>query len=60
MHDYALPWLHHQGNNFLLKASSKVYKILGLQTAAIHIVHVILSHELVDISVLHIHTLAER
>ena len=37
--------LHRQGNTFLLKAYSRVCKILVLRSAAIHSVHTLLSHD---------------
>ena len=30
-HDCAFHWLHRQGNNFLVNASSRVYRISGLR-----------------------------
>ena len=58
--DIAFHWLHRLGNTFLLNAYSRVYQILDLKTVAIHIVNIILSHDLVGVSSSHIHALDVR
>ena len=52
--------MHRQDKHFILKASSRVYQILGLRTVAIHIVHTILFNDSVGVSILHIRALAVR
>ena len=52
--------MHPQGKLFLLNASSRVYRILGLQNAAIHILHTIFSYDWEGLSRLHIHAMAVR
>ena len=59
-HDCAFHWLQRQGNTFILKAYSRVYRILASDIATVHIVHTISSHDLVGISILHIHALDVR
>ena len=59
-HDCSFHWLHLQGDSSLLNAYSRVYCILGLQTADTHIVHTIFSYDQRGLSRLPIHALSVR